>query len=142
MLIEPNELLITEDDIENGLYRGAMFKALVDADLTGTDRAEAILGAEFIKYLTAFFGGWKFVRRVEPRSRYKGGPVWKHVSYVLVFSHRVTATSDLQSRGGSAMARGRRSRVRSNRALSPPRPTHVTGTTPARRTLDSGRRSA
>jgi hypothetical protein len=81
---EPNELLIAESDVENGPYRGAMFAALVDANLTGTDHAQRILGSEFIAYLNQFFGGWKFVRRVERRSRYRGGPFWKHVSYVLV----------------------------------------------------------
>lgn len=84
MPTEPNEILIAEDDVDNGPYRTAVYNALVDADLTGTDRAEAILGAEFIEYLNHFFGGWTFVRRVERRSRYKGGPVWKHLTYVLV----------------------------------------------------------
>jgi hypothetical protein len=84
MPIEPNELIIAEADTENGPHRGAMFDALVDADLTGTDRAERILGSEFIAYLNQFFDGWKFLQRVENRSRYRGGPVWKHVSYVLV----------------------------------------------------------
>jgi hypothetical protein len=84
MPTEPNEILIAEDDMDNGPYRTAIFNALVDADLTGTDRAGSILGPEFIDYLNQFFGGWKLVRRVESRSRYKGGPVWKHVSYVLV----------------------------------------------------------
>ncbi len=81
---ETNEILIAEDDVDNGPYRTAVYNALVDADLTGTDRAEAILGAEFIEYLNQFFGGWEFVRRVEPRSRYPGGRVWKHVTHVLV----------------------------------------------------------
>src|ERR1700693_5879517 len=84
MPTDSNELLIAEEDIENGPYRSAMFNALVDADLTGTDRAEPILGSEFIDYLNQFFGGWTFLRRVEQRSRYQGGPTWKHVSYLLV----------------------------------------------------------
>jgi hypothetical protein len=84
MLLKDNEVLLAKMSVENGPYRGAMFNSFTDADLTTTDRASAILGDSFLEYLGRYFDGWRLLRRVELRSRYLGGPVWKDVFYVLV----------------------------------------------------------
>jgi hypothetical protein len=57
--------------------------------------------------------------RLDPRSAITRGPQQFQPSTP---SHLPIDPSDLQSRSDSAMARGRRSRVRSNRALSSPLP--------------------
>jgi hypothetical protein len=84
MLLNGNEVLLAKFSVENGPYRGATFNSFTDADLTNVDRASAILGDVFLEYLNRYFDGWRLLRRIEPRSRYPGGPVWKDVFYVLV----------------------------------------------------------
>jgi hypothetical protein len=84
MLLNDNEVLLAKFSVENGPYRGATFNSFTDADLTTTDRARAILGGRFLEYLGRHFDGWRLLRRVELKSRYPGGPVWKDVFYVLV----------------------------------------------------------
>jgi hypothetical protein len=84
MLLNDNELLVAKTSVESGPYMRETFDSLIDADFTDTNRATAVLGREFTSYLDLYFPGWRLLQRVEPRSRYPGGPVWKDVCYVLV----------------------------------------------------------
>jgi hypothetical protein len=84
MLVKDHELLLGQITVENGPYMRATFESLIDTDFTDTSSATAVLGEEFTRYLAVYFPGWRLLQRVEPRSRYPGGPVWKDVHYVLV----------------------------------------------------------
>jgi hypothetical protein len=82
--VPDHELLLGQISVENGPYMRATFDSLIDADLTDKNRATAVLGGEFTRYLAVYFTGSRLLQRVEPRSRYPGGPVWKEFGYVLV----------------------------------------------------------
>ena len=84
MLLDDNELLLGKISVDNGPYMRETFDSLIDADFSDTNRATAVVGGEFTRYLAVYFPGWRLLLRVEPRSRYPGGPVWKDVHYVLV----------------------------------------------------------
>ncbi len=86
MEISPNQLFLGKIEVVNGPYMQPILDSLVDKELTAS-RVKTILGDDFIDYLNACFSfvGWKLLQKVEIKSRYKGGPTWKLVHYVLDF---------------------------------------------------------
>ena len=80
-----NQLVLHRIIVENGPYMLKEYRSFVDVDYTGTERASAMLGAEFVGYLQRYFVGWKLMQRIETHPiPYRAGD-YKIVHYVLSF---------------------------------------------------------
>jgi hypothetical protein len=85
IMFTENQLVLHRIIVENGPYMLKEYRSFVDADYTGTERASAMLGAEFVGYLQRYFIGWKLMQRIEAHPiPYRAGD-YKIVHYVLSF---------------------------------------------------------
>jgi hypothetical protein len=75
-------VVIDQYDTQPGPYRVKDYRALADADLTGTDVAQRLLGSDLITYLGRHAMGWKLLRRIDERRGPSKGS-YKIVSFVL-----------------------------------------------------------
>ena len=98
MLFTDQQLVLHRIMVENGFYMWKTYRSFVDADYTGTDRATAILGSDFVGYLQRYFAGWQLLQRVETHPYPHRAGDYKIVHYVLSFdtdADAVTVASHL-----------------------------------------------